>query len=113
MEGTKKELMDLFEANVNSRDASKLFIDQIISEKRLHRFKDSEVVEVAYEKGCLISRCLHHPQRYKANGIWLEPGQELSAKLDRYPNLTANYCNLDNPAEIRAQYLAAYQNYKN
>ncbi|MFH1682962.1 MAG: hypothetical protein ABIA37_04145 [Candidatus Woesearchaeota archaeon] len=113
MVGTKEELSGLFDSKPKPENVASVFIDQIVSEQILHQYRDDKVLEVAYEKGCLISRCLHHPRRYRANGIWLEPRQELSEKLEGYDHVSSNCCDLDNEKEIRAQYLAAYRRYRN
>jgi len=87
-----QELTALVQSQKPKFDPSQHFIDQIIPQDIVHQYSPQDVLSAAFTSGCLITRCCHDHNQYKANGVWLEAPPELAPQLKEYPNLSEGYC---------------------
>lgn len=89
----KEDLVTLARQELGTRDPGRTTIDKLISEKTLHECDSNDVLSAAYELGLLISYCTKDGIRYKANGLWVIPNEELAQKLKTYTSVSGGYCN--------------------
>lgn len=71
-------------------------IDNLLSEEQIHNWDPETVLKAALDEGLHISKCLHPihngQEPYKANGIWVNPSEQLRTQLEKSDDYSYGYC---------------------